>query len=335
MKAITYTQYGSPDVLHLTEVATPTPKADEVLIRVRATTVNFGEVMARNFGNVSASQFNMPVFLWLPARFAFGLNKPNNPILGSEFAGEVAAVGAAVTKFKKGDAVFGYRGPSFGASAEYLCMPATGQVNLKPANLTYEQAATIPYGALTALSLLRRANLQPGQKVLVVGASGAIGSHVLQLAKQHYGAQVTGVCSTPRIAFVKALGADKVIDYIKEDFTQSSETYDLIFDVLGRSSFERCKKVLAPNGNYMLASFKTKQLLQMLWTKVTGSRQKVICALSNEKPEDLVFIKELVEAGKIKAIVDKCYPLAQTAEAHRYFEAGSKQGNVVVTVDGL
>ncbi|HEX2996393.1 MAG TPA: NAD(P)-dependent alcohol dehydrogenase, partial [Anaerolineales bacterium] len=181
-------------------------------------------------------------------------------------------------------------------------------------------------------SLLRKANLQPGQKVLINGASGGIGSLAVQLAR-YFGAHVTGVCGTPRMEYVRSLGADKVIDYTREDFTRNGEIYDLIFDILGRSSFTRCKNSLTPNGIYLLASFKMKPLFQMLWTSVTGSRKKVICALANEKAEDLVFIRELVEAGKIKTIIDKCFPLEQAAAAHRYVENGHKQGNVVLTVD--
>jgi NADPH:quinone reductase-like Zn-dependent oxidoreductase len=236
-----------------------------------------------------------------------------------------------VTRFKKGDQVFGYRGQSMGAYAEYLCMPEDGLVAIKPGNMTCEEAAAVPYGALTALDLLRKVNIQSGQKALIHGASGGIGSAAVQLAS-YFGAEVTGVCSTPRLEFVKSLGADKVIDYTKEDFTQSGETYDLIFDILGKSSFSRCKSSLNQNGRYLLASFKMKQLFQMLWTKIRGSK-KVICALSSEKTENLIFIKELVEAGKIKSIIDKCYPLEQTAEAHRYVEAGHKKGNVVISME--
>jgi NADPH:quinone reductase-like Zn-dependent oxidoreductase len=219
-----------------------------------------------------------------------------------------------------------------GANAEYLCMPENGLVAIKPANMTFEEAAVVPYGAITALNLLRKVNIQRGQKVLINGASGGIGSAAVQLAK-HYGAEVTGVCATPRVEFVKALGADKVIDYTKEDFTQNGETYDLIFDIMGKSSFSRCKNSLKPNGRYLLASFKMKQLFQMLWTSIVGDK-KVICALSSESPKDLVFIKELVEAGKIKSIIDRCYPWEQIADAHRYVEGGHKRGNVVVTVGG-
>jgi NADPH:quinone reductase-like Zn-dependent oxidoreductase len=330
MKAIVNTEYGSPEVLHLAEVAKPAPKENEVLIRVHATPVNFGDLMARNFKNITPRQFNMPLFLWLPMRFAFGLRKPKMSILGSEFSGEVAAVGAQVTRFKPGDAVFGYRGQSMGAYAEYVCMPETGMLAIKPTNLSYEEAATVPYGALTALSLLKKVNVQRGQTVLINGASGGIGAAAVQLSK-YFGAEVTGVCSTPRLGFVKALGADKVIDYTKEDFTRNGETYDLIFDILGKSSLARGKRSLKPNGRYLFASFKMKQLIQMLWTKITGGPQ-VICALSSEKVEDLEFIKGLIEVGQYKAIIDRSYPLAQTAEAHRYAEAGQKQGSVVMVV---
>ncbi len=330
MKAVIYTEYGSPEVLHLAEVAKPEPKDGEVLIRVHATPVNFGDLLARNFKGVTPRQFNMPLLFWLPARLAFGFRKPKKNILGSEFAGVVEAVSTQVTRFKPGDEVFGYRGQNMGTYAEYVCMSETGTLAIKPTNMTFEEAATVPYGALTALSLLRKVNIQRGQKVLINGASGGIGSAAMQLAK-YFGAEVTGVCGTPRVAFVNALGADKVIDYTKEDFIRNGETYDVIFDILGKSSFGRGRKSLKPDGVYLYASFKLKQLMQMLQTKVAG-RQKVICALSSEKAEDLAFIKELIEAGQYKAIIDMRYSLAQTAEAHRYSEAGQKHGSVVITV---
>ena len=330
MKAIVINKYGSPDVLQITEIEKPTPRDNEVLVKIHATPVNFGDIMVRNFKAVSPRKFTMPEPLWLPVRIMFGFTKPRVKILGSEFAGKIEAVGKDVTRFKPGDQVFGYRGPKMGANAEYLCVAEDSLLAIKPANMTYEEIATVPYGALTALNLLRKAEIQRGQKVLINGASGGIGSYALQLAK-HYGAEVTGVCGTPRVEMVKALGADQVVDYTKEDFTKSGETYDLIFDVLGKSSFARCKAVLKPNGRYLLASFKMKQLFQMLWTSITGSK-KVICAMSSETVDDLIIVKELVEAGKIKTVIDRCYPLDQIAEAHRYIESGHKTGNVVITL---
>lgn len=329
MKAITYKEYGPPEVLHVKEVEKPAPKDNEVLVRIHATSVNYGDITARNFKNISSREFNMPLFLWYPSLLYFGLKKPRVNILGSEFSGEVEEVGKDVTKFKKGDPVFGYRGQRMGTNAEYLCMTENGTMAIKPSNMSFEEAAVVPYGGLMAFSLLQKGNIQNGQKVLINGASGGMGSIAVQLAK-YYGAEVTGVCGTPRLEFVKSLGVDKVIDYKKEDFTENGETYDLIFDVLGRSSFSRCKKSLTQNGIYLRASFKTKQLLQMMGTSLIGGK-KVICALASEKPENLVTIKELVEAGKIKSVIDKSFPMEQAAEAHRYVETGQKKGHVVIT----
>jgi len=333
MKAIVFTEYGSPDVLKIKDVAKPTPKDNEILVKVHATPINYGDLLARNFGNLTPSEFNMPAPLYLPSRMAFGWNKPKINILGSELAAEIEAVGKDVTKFKAGDQVFAYLGMNMGANAEYICLPENGSVALKPVNLNYEEASTLPYGAIMATSLLAKANIQRGQKVLINGASGGIGSMAVQLSK-HFGAEVTGVCGTPRLEFVKSLGADKVIDYTKEDFTQNGETYDLIFDILGRSSFSKVKRSLKPNGIYLLASFKMKALLQMLWTSLTGSKQKVICSFANETPESLDFVKKLVEEGKVKASVDKSFRMEQAAEAHRYVEGGHKQGNVVISIRG-
>jgi NADPH:quinone reductase-like Zn-dependent oxidoreductase len=331
MKAIVCTKFGPPEVLQLKEMAKPAPKDDEILIRVHATSVNFGDLMARNFKAVSPRKFNMPFIFWLMATLSFGLRRPKITILGSEFAGEVEAVGKTVTHFKPGDQVFGYPGLSLGTYAEYLCLPENGAVALKPTNLTYAEAVTLPYGAIMATSLLGKANLQRGQKVLINGASGGIGSMAVQLAK-HFGAEVTGVCGTPRLEFVKSLGADKVIDYTKADFTQNGETYDLIFDILGKCSFSRVRRSLQPDGILLFASFKMRALLEMLWTSLTGSRQKVICAIANETPESLTFFKKLVEEGKIKTVIDKSFPMEQAAEAHRYVEQGRKQGNVVIAI---
>jgi NADPH:quinone reductase-like Zn-dependent oxidoreductase len=332
MKAVVYTEYGPPDVLQLKEVEKPTPKEDEILIRIYATPVAYGDILARNFKEISPRKFTMPFPFWLMTRIFFGVRKPRITIRGSELAGEIEAVGKDVKLFEEGDQVFGYVGQSGGAYAEYLCMPEDGMVAIKPANMTYEEAATVPYGAFVALNLLRKGNLQSGQKVLINGASGGIGSAAVQLAKHHFGAEVTGVCSSPRLELVKSLGADKVIDYTKEDFTTSGETYDLVLDVLGKSSFSRCKSSLKQNGRYLLASFKMRQLFQMLWTSMIGSK-KVICAIAPEKAKDLIFVKELAEAGKIKSVIDKRYPLEQTAEAHRYVEKGLKKGHVVITVE--
>jgi NADPH:quinone reductase-like Zn-dependent oxidoreductase len=267
---------------------------------------------------------------WLMAKISFGINRPKTTILGNEFAGEVEAVGSAVTRFKPGERVFGCRGESMGAYAEYICMPENGVLAVIPAHITYEEAAVIPYGATMALRLLRKVNLQPGQKVLINGASGGIGSAAVQIAK-YFGAEVTGVCSTPRLDFVKSLGADRVIDYTAQDFTQNGETYDLIFDILGKCSFARCKNSLKPNGILLYASFKMKQLLQMLWTSRSGKR--VVCAIAPGSVEDLMTVKEMVEAGKIKAIIDRSFPMEQAAKAHRYVEEGRKKGNVVITID--
>lgn len=329
MKAIVITNYGSPDVLQLKEVAKPTPNDNEILIKVYATSVNYGDLVARNFKEISPREFNMPLLFWFLAKVFFGFRKPKITILGSEFAGEVESVGKAVKSFQPGDPVFGYLGQNMGAYAEYLCMPADGCVTIKPANMTYEEAATVPYGAIMAVNLLQKANVQPGQKVLVNGASGAIGSAAVQLARFHFRAQVTGVCSTPRVELVRSLGADQVIDYTKEDFAHRGETYDLIFDVLGKSSFSRTKDALKPNGIHLYASFKMKQLFQMLWT-AWGGGKRVICALAPGSRADLLAVKELIEAGKIKSVIDRRFPLEQAAEAHRYVEAGDRRGRVAL-----
>ncbi|MFC1997353.1 NAD(P)-dependent alcohol dehydrogenase [Chloroflexota bacterium] len=332
MKAIVYTEYGPPEVLQLKEVGKPTPKDNEILIRNYAATVNYGDIVARNFKEISPRKFNMPFPFWLITGMSFGFIKPKITILGSEFAGEVEAVGKDVKLIKQGDQVFGYRGQIMGAYAEYLVMPEDGTLAIKPVNMTYEEAVVVLWGAIVALNLLReKGNIQSGQKVLINGASGAIGSAAVQIAKS-YGAEVTGVCGTPRLEFVKSLGADQVIDYTQKDFTQNGETYDLVFDILGKSSFSRCKNSLSQNGRYLLASFKMRQLLQMLWTSMIGSK-KVICAIASGSTEDLISVKELIEAGVIKAVIDRRFPLEQTAEAHRYVEEGHKKGYIAITVE--
>jgi len=331
MKASVYTEYGPPDVLQLKDVGKPVPKDNEILVRIHATPVSFGDKLVRNLNEITPGKFHMPFLFWIFAKLYFGIRKPRITILGSEFAGEIESIGKDVKKFREGDQVFGYLGSRMGAYAEYLCMPENGVLALKPANMTFEQAAAVPYGAIMALSLLRKQNIGPGQRVLVNGASGGIGPAVVQLAK-YYGAEVTGVCGTPRLEYVRSLGADAVIDYTQEDFSARDEAYDVIIDILGKSSFSKVKRSLKPNGRWLLVSFKTKKLLQMLWTSIIGGK-KVICALSTEKAEDLVFIKELIEAGKIKMVVDKCYPLTQAAEAHRYVEQGHKKGSVIITME--
>ncbi len=328
MKAIVCARYGPPEVLQLKEVPKPIPRDNEILVRVCATPVSFGDLLVRNLKAISPAKFHMPFLFWLIAKVYFGFCRPRIAILGSEFAGEVEAVGGKVQRFRIGDAVFGYLGQAMGAYAEYFRMPENGVVAPKPANMTFAQAAALPYGALMALSLLGKRNIGPGHKVLVIGASGGIGPAVLQLAK-HHGAEVTGVCGTPRLGYVKSLGADRVIDYTREDFMDSGETYDFIVDILGKSSWARVRRLLKPGGSCLLVSFKMKQLFQMLATSWISDR-RLICVLSTEKAEDLALIRELAEAGKLRTVVDKCFPLDRAAEAHRYVEQGRKQGSVVI-----
>lgn len=329
MKAIVYTEYGSPDVLHIAEIDKPRPKDNELLVRVYATNVNFGDLLARNFNAVTPRTFSMPGILWLPTVLAFGARKPRKSILGSEFAGKVEAVGSSVTQFKVGDDVFGYRSQSMGANVEYLVVAEDSVTLHMPTDMSYEEAATLPYGAITAYNLLRIAKVQARQKVLINGASGGIGSFAVQLAK-YYGAEVTGVASTQRLELVKSLGADYVIDYTQEDFTQNGEIYDLILDVTNKSSFAKAKNSLTPNGRYLLGSFKMKQVFQMLRTSF-GTGKKVICGLSGESREDFIAIKELIDAGAIKPFVDRCFPMEQAADAHRHAESREKRGSVVIT----
>lgn len=324
MKAIVYTEYGSPDVLRLKEIEKPTPKDNEVLIKIHATTVTATEATFRR---------GEPFI----ARLFTGLTKPKNTRLGEELAGEVEAVGKDVTLFKPGDQVFGATGPEFGANAEYICLPEDSVLTRKPTNMTYEEAAASVDGVLTALPFLRdTGNIQRGQKVLINGASGSIGTAAVQLAK-YFGAEVTGVSSTSNLELVKSLGADKVIDYTQEDFTQSNETYDIIFDTVGKTSFAQCKRVLKPNGIFLEAAINGLAILpQVLWTSMFGSKKIKIAATglrpASERAKDLLFLKELIEAEQIKSVIDRRYPLEQIAEAHRYVDRGHKKGNVVITL---
>ncbi|MGZ9222843.1 MAG: NAD(P)-dependent alcohol dehydrogenase [Anaerolineales bacterium] len=325
MKAIVYTEYGPPDVLQLKEVEKPAPKDNEVLIRVHATTVTTGDVNLRGF------TFVPPGFGFVP-RLAFGLRGPRKTILGTEVAGKIEATGKDVTLFKKGDQVFGIGSGNLGAYAEFVCRPEKGALAKKPSNVSYEEAAAIPGGAGTALYFLRDlAKIRPGQKVLINGASGGVGTYAVQLAR-YYGAEVTGVCSTANVDLVKSLGADNVIDYTKADFRTSGETYDIILDtVVGRTSFSGCRNSLKQNGLYLAVAGGPKEFFQMAWTSIIGGR-KVLAGTPVEAKEDLMFLKELAEAGKIKAVIDRCYPLEQTADAHRYVDKGHKRGNVAITV---
>jgi 2-desacetyl-2-hydroxyethyl bacteriochlorophyllide A dehydrogenase len=324
MKAIVLTKYGSPDGLQLTEVEKPTPKDNEVLIRVRATTVTAGDAEIRTL--------NFPIWLMLPIRLFVGFIKPRNFILGQELAGDIVAVGKNVTRFKEGDPVFGTTGFWFGAHAEYVCLPEAGELAIKPSNMTYEEATAVPVAGIEALHFMRKANIHSGEKVLIVGAGGSIGTIGVQLAR-YFGADVTGMDSTGKLDMLRSIGADHTIDYTQEDFTQNGQTYDVIFDVMGKSSFSGSIQSLNPNGRYLLGGNSSpSQRLRGWWVSMTGSK-KVIVGAANQKIEDLVFLKELIEAGKLKSVIDRRYSLEQIAEAYRYVDSGQKKGNVVVTVE--
>jgi len=334
MKAIVYTEYGDPDVLKIKEIPMPSTEDDEVLIKIEAVSVNFGDLIARKFRHIPAKHFNMPFLICILAKLSFGLKSPRITILGNSFAGIIEQTGNNIKRFTVGDAVFGYTGEKMGAYSEYLCMSENGLLTTKPSNTSFEEASAIPYGSLMALCLLQKVNIKRGQKVLVIGASGGIGSAAVQLAKNQFGAKVTGVCSTERVSYVKELGAGKVIDYKKEDFSKSGETYDHIIDILGKGSVSTCKTLLNQRGTCLFVSFKARNLLQMLLTKISGQK-KVICALASPQTKDLQFIKELVEDGKIKVIIDRVFKIDQAPEAHRHAESADRKGDVVIRVAPL
>jgi NADPH:quinone reductase-like Zn-dependent oxidoreductase len=319
MKAIVYTKYGPPDVLQLKEVEKPVPNEHEVLIKIYATSVTSGDCRLRKPDPFAIRFFN-------------GLIRPKKiTILGNELAGEIEDVGKNVKLFRKGDQVFGQAGMSLGTNAEYICLKEDAALVLKTAGISYEEAATIPFGGNTALHFLRKGNIRSGQKILIYGASGSLGTAAVQLAK-NFGTEVTGICSTVNVELVKSLGADKVIDYSKEDFTKNGQTYDIIFDTTGKSPFSGCIKSLKPKGIYLRAvHMSLSAIISGLWTSITCSK-KVIGGVAIESKENLSYLKVLVEAGKLKPVIDRLYPLEQIAEAHRYVETGHKRGNVGIRV---
>ncbi|MFV1975751.1 MAG: NAD(P)-dependent alcohol dehydrogenase [Candidatus Scalindua sp.] len=319
MKAIAWTKYGDPEVLKLKEFEKPTPKNDEVLIKIYASSVTAGDSRLR--------AFRVPMGFWLPTRIVFGLIKPRNPIPGMDISGAIELIGKDVKLFKKGDKVYGTTGMRLGANAEYTCLSENSALVKRPNNTSHEQAAAVLFGGLTAIYFLRdKANIQRGQKVLVNGASGAVGTASIQLAK-YYGAEVTGVCSTSNIELVKSLGAKKVIDYTKEDFTRNNEIYDVILDTVGNLSLPQCRKLLAKQGKLILIN------TGLLTNLSSIARKNVICGVAGESKEGLNFLRERVEAGDIKAVIDRTYPLEKTADAHRYVDKGHKKGNVVISVE--
>jgi len=324
MKAIVWTKYGPPDVLQLQEVDKPAPKEDEVLIRIYATTAFAGDCELRSL--------KLPIYYGFPLRLYNGLRKPRRiTILGQELAGEIEAAGKDVKRFKEGDQVFGTPGFSMGTYAEYKCLPEDGVLAIKPANMTYEEAASVPVGGTEALHYLRKGNIQKGQKILINGAGGTIGTFSVQLAK-HFGAEVTAVDSTVKLDMLRSIGADQVVDYTQEDFTKQGVTYDVIFDVVGKSSFSSSLRSLKQNGRYLMANPGLSQIVRGQWTSGRSSK-KVISGSVSYNTENLVTLKELIEAGKIKSVIDRHYPLEQIPEAHRYVETGGKKGNVVITVE--
>lgn len=325
MKAAIYTRYGEPEVLQLKEVGKPVPGEKEVVIKICAASVNYGDMLARKFRYITRKEFNMPGLFRLMARLAFGWKKPKIPILGSEFSGIIESTGSQVTRFRPGDTVFGFSGQKMGAYAEYLLLPENGVIDFKPNNMSFEEAAVVPYGSIMAVYLLRKAGLIAGQKVLVAGASGGIGSAAVQIAAAS-GAEVTGVCSTQQFDFVKSLGARYVIDYAQTDFTTNGKQYDLIVDVLGKYCYTSVKNALTSNGHILYVSFKLKKLLQSIW------QRKMICGLAPGRVSELQEVKILIESGKFQAGIDKIFPLDQIAQAHRYAEERKARGKIAISL---
>lgn len=329
MKAIIWTNYGPPEVLRLQEVEKPTPRDSEVLIKIYATTATAADTEFR--------RLKLPLLFSIPIRFYVGFRKPSRiTILGTEFAGEVEAVGKDVTLYNPGDRVFGYTGLHMGTYAEYVCLSEkspglAGVMATKPVNMTFEQAAAIPFGGLEAYHSLNRAGIRSGDKVLIIGAGGSIGTYAVQLAS-HYEAEVTGVDKPGKFAMLRSIGAQHVIDYTQEDFTRTGQTYDVIFDTVGKGSFSGCLRSLNKNGTYLNANPGRAEGIRRGWTSLSSSK-KVIPWEAGYTTANLIALKELVEAGAIKPVIDRRYPLEQAAEAHRYVETGQKKGNVVITVD--
>ena len=322
MKAVICTKYGPPEVLKLRDVKKPVPKDNEVLIKVYATSVTSGDTRIRGF--------KVPISFWVPARIALGIKSPKINILGAELSGEIESIGKDVKKFKVGDQVFAYPGHHLGGYAEYKCMEEDSAIEIKPAKLTYEEAAVVSFGGNTALHFLKQANIKDGQKVLIYGASGSVGTYAVQLAK-YFGAEVTGVCSTSNIDMVKSLGADKVIDYTKEDFSKNGEIYNVIFDTVGKSTFSDCIESLQKEGVYLQAVALPPTSLQMRWISITSSKT-LIGGTAVPKAENLKFLNELIEKGEIKPVIDRTYPIEQIVDAHTYVDKGHKKGNVVIII---
>lgn len=322
MKAWVYRRFGPPEVLELTEIPKPAPGDHEVLVKVRATTVTAGDWRCRSF--------IVPKGFGLMAGMFLGFTRPKHPILGSELSGEIESVGRAVTRFKVGDQVFAFSFPGMGCHAEYKCLAEDGAVVPKPANLSHEEAAALSFGGTTALVFLRKAGIRPGDKVLVNGASGCVGTAAVQLAR-HFGAEVTGVCSTGNVALVRSLGAEKVIDYTGEDFTRNGETYDIIVDTAGTAPFARSRASLKAGGRLLLVLGSLPDMLRAPWARLTGSL-RIIAGTETPRVEHLRFLAGLAESGNFKPVIDRRYPFAQMIEAHRHVDAGHKKGNVVITL---